>query len=616
MLRLVCIFCISVLLNPSYSGATNYYINDSGLTSDVHTSSIGNNANNGTASSTPKATLSNLLSTYSGSFTSGDTIFIDAGSYFSDANLNFDASLNGVSIIGAGSNLTFFDNNNTSVDANRWANVSGANMTIQGIFLTGYNYGFGGASTLNFSGANNLTIIDVQVNENSSGGGASAIVISGGSTIDFIGGGSNCNPFISSVAGGGVNIEGNGNIVSFTDYSITGNAKSLQGGSGMYISGDNTTLVTITNSKISNNINTSSEGGAGVYLSGANLTISGSCIEGNSTNSGIGPKYGGAITLTRGSTLTASNCNFSNNSVTNSGKGGAISINTSFSGSGSAASASLTSCNFNGNSASSEGNHIYLRVGSGNPASVVVDECTFSATSQDIRQDNSGTVTVTNSGTALSLSGTGITNNNTTPMTVANTICPSSTVPCFSLLSVELVEFYSVCENGSTIIIWTTASEVNNDYFILEKVNPDGTFTTVTTINGGGDSQNEITYSFSDPQTRDEITYYRLSQVDYDGTREVFDVISSKQCSNNDETTVHYSTETGELLLFNHNGSLENLSGISLVSMIGNQVVIDKVTLQSAGKGSVQLQKPLAAGNYLIRLTYADRAELVKLFVH
>ncbi|MDG1334016.1 MAG: hypothetical protein P8P74_16890 [Crocinitomicaceae bacterium] len=617
MLNLTRIICLSLLSISSYCGATDYYVNDSDLTGDVYTTSVGSNSNSGTSASSPKATLSNLLASHIGSFNSGDVIYVDAGTYFTtDANLSFGSSLNGVSIVGAGSLLTFFDNNSTSTDANRWANVTGSNITIQGIFLTGYNYGLGGASTLNFSGANNITITDVQVNENSSGGGASAIVISGGSIIDFVGGGSNCNPASSSVAGGGVNVEGNGNIVSFTDYSITGNAKSLQGGSGIYISGDNTTFVTVTNSRISDNVNTSSQGGAAVYLSGANLTISGSCIEGNATHSGSGPKYGGAITLTRGSTFTASNCNFSNNSVANSGKGGAISINTSFSGSGSAASANLTSCNFNGNTATSEGNHIYLRVGSGNAASVVVDECTFSSTSQDIRQDNSGTVTVTNSGTSLSLSGSNTTNNNIAPMTVANTLCPASTVPCFSLLSVELVEFYSVCENGSTTLIWTTASEVNNDYFLLEKVNADGSFTTVTTVNGSDDSQNEITYSYSDHQTREEITYYRLSQVDYDGTREVFDIISSKLCSTSNATTVHYSQETGELMLFNYSGSLENLSGLSLVSMVGNQVATDDVSLQNASKASVQLLKPLAAGNYLVRLLFNDREEMVKLFVH
>jgi hypothetical protein len=616
LLKLVRIL-IPLLLTSYYSGATNYYVNDSDLTGDVYTTSIGNNSNNGISPNTPKASLSNVIATYGGSFSSGDIIYIDAGMYFlTDANLALTSSMNGISIIGAGSSLSFFDNNGTSVDANRWANITGSNITLQGIFLTGYNYGFGGASTLNFSGATNITVTDVQVNENSSGGGASAIVISGGSIIDFIGGGSNCNPLNSSVAGGGVNIEGNGNIVSFTNYSLSGNAKSLQGGSGMYISGNNTTFVTVTNSRISDNINTSSQGGAAVYLSGANLTISGSCIQGNSTHSGSGPKYGGAITLTRGSTLTATNCDFTDNSVANSGKGGAISINTSLSGSGSAAIATVTSCNFSGNTATSEGNHIYLRVGSSNPASVVIDECTFSASSQDVRQDNSGTVTVTNSGNSLALSGSNITNNNINPTTTANTMCPATVVPCFTLLPIELIDFSAECEDGLPKIQWTTASEVNNDYFLLERIDINGSSEVVASINGNGNSQGIITYSYMDRQAQLGINYYRLTQVDFDGNREEFEVISVENCSKGDQTVVHYSSETHELILFNSERSIESISGITLISMIGNPVITEEVAPLNAFKGSVKLHAPLSIGNYLIRLQFEDHEEIVKLFIH
>jgi hypothetical protein len=610
-------FGIFSLLIPSYGQAAIYYVNDSDLTGDVYTSTIGSNSNNGTTANTPKATLTDVLSTYSGTFISGDTIFIDAGNYFTtDANLSFGSAISGVSIIGAGSNLTFFDNNNTSTDANRWGTVSGANITIQGIYLTGYNFGFGGASTLNISGATNLTITDIQVNENSAGGGASAIVITGGSSVDFIGGGSNCNPTGPSVAGGGVNIEGNGNLISFTDYTLTGNSKSLQGGSAMYISGDNTTFVTVTNSTIADNINTSSQGGAGVYLSGANLTISGSCITGNSTHSGIGPKYGGGITLTRGSTLIASNCNFANNIVSNSGKGGAISINTSFTGSGSTASATLTSCNFDNNSANSEGNHIYLRVGSSNAANVIIDECTFSTTSQDVRQDNSGTVTVTNSGTALTLSGSNITNNNTSPTTTATAFCPISTIPCFSVLPVELIEFHSICESGYPVISWTTASEKDNDYFILESAKYDGVFTPVITINGSGNSQNKIAYSYTDKQASAGNNYYRLTQVDFDGKRETFDIISSQNCVKYSKTIIHYSSENQNLVLINSDRNLSGLTELTVISTIGQTIFSHHFNTFNKEKGEISLQNPLPLGSYLVRITYKNREEIVKIIVH
>ena len=614
MFQLIRITPLLLLFIHFHGQATNYYVNDNALTGDVFTTAVGNNANSGTSPNTPKATLSNVLSTYSASLTSGDVIYVDAGMYLtSDANISLPASLNGISIIGAGSTLTFFDNNNTSTDANRWANITGSNITIQGIYLKGYNYGLSAASTLTISGATNITITDVQVNENSSGGGASAIVINGGSSVNFVGGGSKCNPIGPSVAGGGVNIEGNGNNVSFSNYSITGNTKALQGGSGMYISGDNTTFVTVTNSTISNNVNTSSEGGAGIYISGANLSLSGSCISGNSTNSGSGPKYGGGITLARGATVTAVNCSFSNNSVTNTGRGGAVSINTSFAGSGSAASASFTSCSFTNNTASSLGNHIYLRVGSSNPASVAIDECTFSASAQVLRQDNTGTVSIQNSGNP-SLSGTGITVINTTPpVTSPASFCPSADITCFSLLPIELIQFEAKCSGEATEISWTTASERNNDYFILEKMSTDGSFQNIAKIDGSGQSQEAIHYSFRDASSAREQNYYRLKQVDFDGQSETFEVISSENCSESDKSSVHYDSNFGILTLFLNDR--DKLQTIEIISMLGAQINLIESIHSSATTLKFQLEHALKSGNFIIRLQFTHSEERIKFVV-
>ena len=216
----------------------------------------------------------------------------------------------------------------------------------------------------------------------------------------------------------------------------------------------------------------------------------------------------------RGATLTISDCSFSGNSITNSGKGGAISINTSFAGSGSAASVSLNSCSFTGNSASSEGNHIYLRVGSSNPASFTIDECTFSATAQDIRQDNSGIVSIQNSGTPVT-SGTGITfTNNTPPATTPNTSCPTLVGPCYSVLPVELAGFTTECTNGSISIEWTTISERDNDYFIIERAGKGLIFESIDIISGIGNSQSIQHYSTTDNLPNSAIHYYRLIQVD------------------------------------------------------------------------------------------------------
>ena len=144
------------------SNATDYYVNDNATLGDVYCTVAGSNSNNGLSSSTPKATLSNVIATYGGSITAGDVFYIDAGTYYqTDANLGI--NLNNISIIGAGSGLTIFDNAAASSDANRWANLYGDNIVIQGLYITGYNYGLGDGIALQIDGAADFTITDVMV---------------------------------------------------------------------------------------------------------------------------------------------------------------------------------------------------------------------------------------------------------------------------------------------------------------------------------------------------------------------------------------------------------------------------------------------------------------------
>lgn len=559
--------CLLFQIIAFHSKATTYYVNDASIVGDVYCTNAGNNSNNGLGPSTPKASLTNLLSTYAGSFTGGDVILIDAGTY-SDVNLTINTI--GLSIIGAGPALSTFDNAGASADANRLFTLTANNITIQGIDVKGYNRGTGGASAIQITGASGVQLNDVLTDENRPGGGAATIVIDGGSTVTFNGGGSNCNS-TASVAGGGVNIEGNGNNVVFNDYSFSNNSKSYQGGSGLYIVGNNTTNVTVNNSIFSDNRNTSTQGGGAIFITGANLNISGTCFSGNSSSQAGGPNYGGAISVGRGATISISNCTFSNNLVSISGNGGAISINTSFAGSGSTATVNLTTCSFAGNTASSNGNHLYARVGSGNAAIMNINECTFSSTTESIRNNNTATINLQNSGNPTS-SGTINTINTSAPATTASTSCPILQGSCYGVvLPVELISFDAKCSDEKTILTWSTATEHKNDYFTLEHAEEDANFKTIGIINGQQNSTTQTDYTFTHHSTQSKVNYFRLSQTDLDGKIKILNTLSHlNNCSASEDFLIIYDSNNnsidilcdqeigkmGELMIFNTMGQL------------------------------------------------------------
>ncbi len=84
-------------------------------------------------------------------------------------------------------------------------------------------------------------------------------------------------------------------------------------------------------------------------------------------------------------------------------------------------------------------------------------------------------------------------------------------------LPVELTSYTAKFENKGVVNSWTTASEYNNEYFIIEKSKDAQSFEKVGKIDGAGNSNVERTYSFIDMNPYSGISYYRLSQIDFDG---------------------------------------------------------------------------------------------------
>jgi len=96
-----------------------------------------------------------------------------------------------------------------------------------------------------------------------------------------------------------------------------------------------------------------------------------------------------------------------------------------------------------------------------------------------------------------------------------------------TLLPVDLMAFDGRRKGEIIELNWETASEENNDYFIIEKSRDGRNFEKLEVMEGNGDSNVALSYSCFDKEPFIGINYYRLTQVDHDGTYEVFDKIVS-----------------------------------------------------------------------------------------
>ena len=94
-----------------------------------------------------------------------------------------------------------------------------------------------------------------------------------------------------------------------------------------------------------------------------------------------------------------------------------------------------------------------------------------------------------------------------------------------NVLPIELNYFKADLINDKVIIEWQTLTEINNDYFeVLKSYNGVDWFT-LTTVNGSGNSNNIIKYNYIDDDVSNEIIYYQLKQIDYNGASEYFNII-------------------------------------------------------------------------------------------
>jgi len=106
-------------------------------------------------------------------------------------------------------------------------------------------------------------------------------------------------------------------------------------------------------------------------------------------------------------------------------------------------------------------------------------------------------------------------------------------------LPITLISFTGECQNSNVEIKWSTATEINNDRFILEKSNNGEFYFEITTIAGSGTTNDFHKYSFIDETQNKSTSYYRLIQINFNGISSISPVITLREC---DENTPYLST--------------------------------------------------------------------------
>lgn len=131
--------------------------------------------------------------------------------------------------------------------------------------------------------------------------------------------------------------------------------------------------------------------------------------------------------------------------------------------------------------------------------------------------DVAGTVTVGDNSNLLGLPGSFTTSGCAEGS--GSTFCTSGALP------VDLLYFRAEPQVDHIRLVWETASELNADYFQVEKSTDGLNFNQLNRIAAAGNSNERILYELKDEKPHLGKSYYRLKQADVDGTIRIFSIV-------------------------------------------------------------------------------------------
>ena len=152
-----------------------------------------------------------------------------------------------------------------------------------------------------------------------------------------------------------------------------------------------------------------------------------------------------------------------------------------------------------------------------------------------------------------------------------------ATCGCFNPLPVDLISFEANTVATDVQLKWATASETNNSHFELERSLDGIRFDVIAKVEGAGNSTAVQTYSFMDKDAFAGTNYYRLTQVDLDGTAEAFTVVTAKVETG--QTVVHVlPNPVKDVARVRLEGTVSDNATFNLVSATGQLVKSVRVT--------------------------------------
>jgi hypothetical protein len=584
---LLLLFFLSVFITPIF--ATNYYVNDNSTVGDRWCSAVGNDANNGTAVGTPKLTLASVLSTYA--CTATDIIYIDHGTY-SWATIAFvggndygtGTGANVLTIQGAGNGSTTAYCTNITCSTNDLFYFQDNSDAIDYITFDGMKLNGSSGHNVFFLGEPDYITISNNIITATGASAAGIVVFNACTNININDNGIN----VTSPSGTTYAVYLNQGVVA-SDVTIQRNNMTCASGSeatyGIYDDQGATNLI-IKNNYIANYLQgiLRDQERSGCLIYNNSFYCKNYCIHilgltnTETLKNNILYCYGSTASdypLYLQSNTASITCNY--NLFYTAGSNYVRWNGTDYS----------TMAGWRAATPGADANSV-----TGNPSYTSV---------------STGNLTI---GAASPAANAGITGMVTDDITKGSRNNPPE-IGAFEVgsLPVELLGFSAFCNSNNELLLeWSTASEINNDYFTVERSKDMTHWEKAATVKGAGNSAAILNYEELEKNPSSGISYYRLKQTDFDNRFEYSKTIAVASCSGESVISIFPNPSTGNFSLL-YSGDKKVVNSVEVVNVLG-EVVYRHTGFES----NINLTSS-AAGLYFVRVSTGDSSLFSKLEV-
>lgn len=191
-------------------------------------------------------------------------------------------------------------------------------------------------------------------------------------------------------------------------------------------------------------------------------------------------------------------------------------------------------------------------------------------------------------------------------------------VKTISTLPISLIHFEARSTKNKTVdFVWSTASEINNAFFTIERTSDLESIIPIVTMPGAGNSTTQLDYSASDTKPLSGISYYRLKQTDYDGTATYSDwkMINLSKSATAMQIKRIYPNPISDKFIIELDNPIAGSFDLIMYDVTGREIYKNPINLDTNTNTILCYSNNFSAGVYIISLTNSELTMTSRIFI-